>query len=128
MFVLSYDGRKGSKTYGRTLPEELNLVHLIIEAGRSTQSTLLGQRDVTYESLYLSSALIERIEPSHSTDTALQYIASTIRRRSERGSQEIDQHFPGGSNEYCMLGANPHNRRTGRATPIPRLHNPGERT
>ena len=64
MFVLSYDGRKGSKTYGRTLPEELNLVHVLIEAGRSTQSTLLGQRDVTYESLYLSSALIERIEPA----------------------------------------------------------------
>ena len=62
MFVLSYDGRKGAKTYGRTLPEELNLVHLVIEAGRSTQSTLLGRRDITYESLYLSPALIERIE------------------------------------------------------------------
>ncbi len=64
MFVLSYDGRKGSKVYGKTLPNELNLVHVIIEAGRSTQSTLLGRRDVTYESLYVSSALIERIEPA----------------------------------------------------------------
>lgn len=62
MFVLSYDGRKGSKTYGRRLPAELNLVHVIIEAGRSTQSTLLGRRDVTFESLYLSPPLIERIE------------------------------------------------------------------
>ena len=62
MFVLSYDGRKGSKTYGRTLPESLSLVHVTVEAGRSTQSTLLGQRDVTYESLYLSSALIERLD------------------------------------------------------------------
>ncbi len=126
MFVLSYDGRKGSKTYGRTLPEELNLVHVFIEAGRSTQSTLLGQQDVTYESLYLSSALIERIEPSRSTDTALQYIASAIRRRSERGGQEIVGRFQGVSNEYCMISANPHNRRTGRATPIPHMHNPGE--
>ena len=62
MFVLSYDGRKGSKTYGRTLPEELKLFHFMIEAGRSTQSTLLGCRDVTHESLYLSPALIEHID------------------------------------------------------------------
>ena len=62
MFVLSYDGRKGSKAYGRRLPAELNLVHVFIEAGRSTQSTLLGRRDVTLESLYLSPSLIERIE------------------------------------------------------------------
>lgn len=62
MFILSYDGRKGSKTYGETLPKSLNLVHVEIEAGRSTQSTLLGKKDVTYESLYLSSVLTERIE------------------------------------------------------------------
>ncbi len=62
MYVLSYDGRKGSKTYGRTLPEELKLVHVMIRAGRSTQSTLLGRQDVTHESLYLSPALIERVD------------------------------------------------------------------
>lgn len=62
MFVPSCDGRKGSKAYGRRLPAELNLVHVFIEAGRSTQSTLLGRRDVTLESLYLSPSLIERIE------------------------------------------------------------------
>ena len=61
MFILSYDGRKGSKTYGITLPTNLNLAHMEIEAGRSTQSTLLGKQDVTYESLYLSSALVERL-------------------------------------------------------------------
>ncbi|MBV7338627.1 hypothetical protein KFU94_62500 [Chloroflexi bacterium TSY] len=58
----SYDGRKDSKTYGESLPEGLNLVHIELEAGRSTQSTLLGQQDLTYESLYLSSALIERLD------------------------------------------------------------------
>ncbi len=62
MFVLSYDGRKGSKTYGRRLPQELNLAHVMIEAGRSTQSTLLGRQDLTHESLYLSPALLDRIE------------------------------------------------------------------
>jgi len=64
MFVLSYDGRKGSKTYGRRLPQELNLAHVMIEAGRSTQSTLLGRQDLTHESLYLSPALLDRIEPA----------------------------------------------------------------
>lgn len=62
MYMLSYDGRKGSKTYGGKLPEELKLVHAMIQAGRSTQSTLLGRQDVTHESLYLSPALIERVD------------------------------------------------------------------
>jgi len=57
MFILSYDGRKGTKVYGESLPSWLNLVHTEIEAGRSTQSTLLGKDDVTYESLYLSQSL-----------------------------------------------------------------------
>lgn len=61
MFILSYDGRKGSKTYGKTLPNDLGLSRVEIEVGRSTQSTLLGKDDVTYESLYLSSTLIERL-------------------------------------------------------------------
>ena len=61
MFILSYDGRKGSKTYGEILPANLNLTRIEIDAGRSTQSTLLGEQDVTYESLYISSALIERL-------------------------------------------------------------------
>ncbi len=64
MFILSYDGRKGAKTYGEVLPEDLNLVRIEIEAGRSTQSTLLGKQDITYESLYLSPALIEHLDSS----------------------------------------------------------------
>ena len=61
MFILSYDGRRGTKTYGKSLPDRLNLVHTEIEAGRSAQSTLLGGKDVTYESLYLSAPLAERL-------------------------------------------------------------------
>ncbi len=60
MFVVSYDGRTGTKTFGDPLPTALNLKHLEVYAGRSTQATLLGRADVTYESLYLSPALLSR--------------------------------------------------------------------
>ena len=55
MFAVSYDGRTGDKTYGEPLPDSLGLTHLEIRAGRSTQATLLGRDDITYESLYLVS-------------------------------------------------------------------------
>lgn len=71
MFILSYDGRKGVKMYGRSLPDNLSLSHLEIEVGRSTQSTLLGKKDITYESLYLSSALVERLAATPSIIEAL---------------------------------------------------------
>jgi DNA adenine methylase len=60
-FILSYDGRTGNKSFGNPLPAELNLLRLEIEAGRSSQSTLLGRSDITYESVYLSEALVERL-------------------------------------------------------------------
>ena len=64
MYAVSYDGRTGAKTYGEPLPSSLDLVQLEIRAGRSTQATLLGRSDVTYESLYLSSALTTALERS----------------------------------------------------------------
>ncbi|MCE2503429.1 MAG: DNA adenine methylase [Chlorobi bacterium] len=57
MFAVSYDGRTGTKTYGKELPSALQLTRLDICAGRSTQATLLGRTDMTYESLYLSPVL-----------------------------------------------------------------------
>lgn len=60
-FIVSYDGRTGSKTFGRPLPEFLNLHLIEIEAGRSSQATLLGRQDDTFESLYLSPALVSRL-------------------------------------------------------------------
>ena len=62
IFAVSYDGRTGTKTYGEPLPGFLKLNQLEIRAGRSTQATLLGRSDVTYESLYLSSALTASLE------------------------------------------------------------------
>lgn len=58
-FLVSYDGRTGDKTFGAPLPAELNLLQLELPAGRSSQATLLGRTQVTYESLYLSASLAE---------------------------------------------------------------------
>jgi DNA adenine methylase len=60
-FILSYDGRTGKKSYGQNLPDELEMYRLEVEAGRSTQATLLGRDDVTYESVYLSKNLVEKL-------------------------------------------------------------------
>ncbi len=73
-YIVSYDGRTGTKTYGQPLPPSLNLTHIEIDAGRSSQATLLGLADRTIESLYLSSALIERIDyNSLGANHSLQY-------------------------------------------------------
>ena len=53
-FVLSYDGRLGRRAYGLEMPKSLRLRRIVIRAGRSSQATLLGRDDDTYESLYLS--------------------------------------------------------------------------
>jgi len=61
-FILSYDGRTGNKTYGNPLPDNLNLTKIEINAGRSSQATLLNRNEITYEALYLSPALIDKID------------------------------------------------------------------
>lgn len=60
-YIVSYDGRTGSKTFGTPLPEFLALYLIEIEAGRSSQATLLGRQDNTVESLYLAPALVLRL-------------------------------------------------------------------
>jgi DNA adenine methylase len=60
-FIVSYDGRTGDKIFGKTLPSFLNLRQVEIHAGRSSQSTLLGRDENTFESLYVSPALLERL-------------------------------------------------------------------
>lgn len=61
-YIISYDGVTGNKIHGKFLPGLLSLKHLHIHAGRSSQATLLGGNDETIESLYLSPALVERME------------------------------------------------------------------
>jgi DNA adenine methylase len=61
-YIVSYDGRTGERAHGRMLPPDLRLKHMEIHAGRSTQATLLGRAESTYESLYLSPALVRNLE------------------------------------------------------------------
>lgn len=60
-YLVSYDGRTGSKTFGQGLPLELNLTLIELNAGPSSQATLLGRRETTFESLYLSPALSNQL-------------------------------------------------------------------
>lgn len=61
-YIISYDGITGEKTHGKLLPNFLELKHLHINAGRSSQATLLGNSHETIESLYLSPSLVRRLE------------------------------------------------------------------
>jgi len=60
-YIVSYDGRTGNKVHGVRLPDRLNLTHIALNAGRSTQATLLGRDDTTVESLYLSPTIANEI-------------------------------------------------------------------
>jgi DNA adenine methylase len=61
-YILSYDGRTGDKTYGKALPDSLNLTKIEINAGRSSQATLLNRNEITYEAVFLSPALVSKID------------------------------------------------------------------
>ena len=56
-FLISYDGKCGDKQYGEDLPDELGLQKIMLRAGLSSQSILLGKKEVTYEALYVSRGL-----------------------------------------------------------------------
>lgn len=56
-YAVSYDGRTGDKTFGTRLPNHLSLTLIELEAGRSSQTTLLKRTAITVESLYLSPRL-----------------------------------------------------------------------
>lgn len=60
-YLVSYDGRLGDKTYGEEIPASAGVHRIEIAVGRSSQATLLGKQDITYESLYLSLPLMERL-------------------------------------------------------------------
>lgn len=57
-FAVSYDGKRGNKTFGQSLPEALGLEKIEIAVGRSSQATLLGKDELTTEFLYLSPSLL----------------------------------------------------------------------
>ncbi len=61
-YIVSYDAVRPDNKYGEPLDPALGLTHLHLPAGRSAQSTLGGGSDVTIESLYLSPALVARLD------------------------------------------------------------------
>ncbi|GAB3660659.1 hypothetical protein GCM10027589_22460 [Actinocorallia lasiicapitis] len=61
-YVVSYDAIRDDNKYGRPLSDALDLTHLHIVAGRSAQGTLSGRDEVTIESIYLSPALVSRLQ------------------------------------------------------------------
>lgn len=56
-FAISYDGTCGERQYGEDLPKELGLRKIMLTAGLSSQSLLLGKKETTVEALYLSRNL-----------------------------------------------------------------------
>jgi DNA adenine methylase len=60
--IVSYDGRVGDKVYGKRLPASMKLKLFEVKAGRSSQETLLGRDGITYESLYISECLLNRLD------------------------------------------------------------------
>jgi DNA adenine methylase len=60
-YAVSYDGQTGAKRFGKPMPEALELTLVQLEAGPSTQATLLGRKAITVESLYLSAPLAEEV-------------------------------------------------------------------
>lgn len=64
-YLVSYDGACGDKSYGKELPKKLNCKKIILNAGASTQQTLLGNRAITYESLYISESLYDKVKHSN---------------------------------------------------------------
>jgi DNA adenine methylase len=61
-FIISYDGECGGKVYGNELPNTVGCTKLLLNAGLSSQATLLGKRSVTYEALYMSRGLAKLVE------------------------------------------------------------------
>lgn len=67
-YIISYDGECGHKSYGKNLPEKLKCKKFILNAGKSTQQTLLGNSAITYESLYISDSLYKKISITNKTE------------------------------------------------------------
>lgn len=57
-FILSFDGSCGTKEYGESIPAELRLTRVLVDAGVSSQATLSGRSERTIESVYLSHSLV----------------------------------------------------------------------
>ena len=68
-YIVSYDGKLGDKNYGEEIPLNFGLQHVYLDAGRSSQATLLGRDETTLESLYLTSDLYNLHQPQQKRET-----------------------------------------------------------
>lgn len=59
-YLISYDGKCGNKAYGKDLPNNLHCQKIMLNAGLSTQSLLLGKKSTTFEALYISKTLLPK--------------------------------------------------------------------
>ena len=73
-YIISYDGECGDREYGNDLPESLNCKKFLLNAGTSSQATLLGKKDITFESLYVSKNIAGIIKSVPEQITLLEYI------------------------------------------------------
>jgi DNA adenine methylase len=69
-YVVSYDGKSGDISYGKDLPGSLFLEHVQLDAGRSSQATLLGKNLITIESLYVTKDLMNNYEKAYKLEKA----------------------------------------------------------
>jgi DNA adenine methylase len=91
-YVVSYDGRTGMKRFGKPMPKALELTLVELEAGRSTQATLLGRAAITVESLYLSEPLAEEVgacERMHRRREVEQLVLMESRRHYGKVSKKV---------------------------------------
>lgn len=73
-FLISYDGNCGDRKYGKDMPESLGMKKILLNAGLSSQQILLGQKETTYEALYVSRGLIKYM-PKQQPALFNQYLA-----------------------------------------------------
>lgn len=59
-YLISYDGECGGKIYGEDLPSNLDCKKIMLNAGLSSQSILLGKKSITMEALYISKSLFSK--------------------------------------------------------------------
>ena len=57
-YLISYDGVCGHRAYGADLPAHLGCEKILLNAGLSSQATLLGKKSTTFEALYISRSLV----------------------------------------------------------------------
>lgn len=66
--IISYDALRGPAIYGRPLDPSLKLLPLDVITGVSAQGTLLGRKQESHETIYLSPALVERLGGVHGVE------------------------------------------------------------